>query len=76
MPAASSTHLVLIPSYNPGPQVVATVRAARAQWTPVWVVVDGSSDGSAEMLQALAATGCRPGGHRPAGKPRQGRGGA
>ena len=55
MPAASSTHLVIIPSYNPGPQVVATVRAARAQWTPVWVVVDGSSDGSAEMLQALAA---------------------
>ena len=56
MPAASSTHLVIIPSYNPGPNVVATVRAARAQWTPVWVVVDGSSDGSAEMLQALAAT--------------------
>ncbi len=55
MPAASSTHLVIIPSYNPGPQVVATVRSARAQWTPVWVVVDGSSDGSAEMLQALAA---------------------
>ncbi len=56
MSAASSTHLVIIPSYNPGPQVVDTVRAARAQWTPVWVVVDGSSDGSAEMLQALAAT--------------------
>jgi glycosyltransferase involved in cell wall biosynthesis len=56
MPAASTTHLVLIPSYNPGPGVLATVRAARAQWTPVWVVVDGSTDGSAEALQALAAT--------------------
>ena len=56
MPIASSTHLVLIPSYNPGPHVVATVRAALAQWAPVWVVVDGSSDGSAELLQALAAT--------------------
>ncbi len=56
MPTASSTHLVIIPSYNPGPGVVATVRAARAQWTPVWVVVDGSTDGSAEALQALAAT--------------------
>ena len=56
MPAASSTHLVLIPSYNPGPNVLATVRAALAQWAPVWVVVDGSSDGSGEMLQALAAT--------------------
>lgn len=53
---ASPTHLVLIPSYNPGPGVLATVRAARAQWNPVWVVVDGSSDGSAEQLQALAET--------------------
>ncbi|MDR3395259.1 MAG: glycosyltransferase family 2 protein [Parasulfuritortus sp.] len=53
-PATSSTHLVLIPSYNPGPKVYDTVRAARAQWTPVWVVVDGSTDGSAEGLQALA----------------------
>jgi glycosyltransferase involved in cell wall biosynthesis len=50
----SSTHLVLIPSYNPGPKVDETVRAARAQWTPVWVVVDGSTDGSAERLQAMA----------------------
>lgn len=55
MPAASSTHLVLIPSYNPGPGVLATVRAARAQWTPVWVVVDGSTDGTAAQLKALAA---------------------
>ncbi|PKO46605.1 MAG: glycosyl transferase family 2 [Betaproteobacteria bacterium HGW-Betaproteobacteria-4] len=55
MSVASTTHLVLIPSYNPGPKVLATVQAARAQWTPVWVVVDGSTDGSAEKLQALAA---------------------
>ena len=54
MPIASSTHLVLIPSYNPGAKVLATVRAALAQWAPVWVVVDGSTDGSAEKLQALA----------------------
>ena len=56
MPATAKTHLVLIPSYNPGPKVLATVQAARAQWTPVWVVVDGSTDGSSEQLQALAAT--------------------
>jgi len=31
------------------------VRAARAQWAPVWVVVDGSTDGTAAGLQALAA---------------------
>lgn len=51
----SVTHLVLIPSYNPGEQVYATVRAARAQWAPVWVVVDGSTDGTAEGLQEMAA---------------------
>ena len=55
-PTPSATHLVLIPSYNPGPKVLDTVRAARAMWNPVWVVVDGSTDGSAEQLQALAAT--------------------
>lgn len=53
-PAASTTHLVLIPSYNPGAKVDETVRRARAQWTPVWVVVDGSTDGSAERLSAMA----------------------
>lgn len=50
----SRTHLVLIPSYNPGQKVLETVRAARAQWAPVWVVVDGSTDGSAAQLSALA----------------------
>jgi len=46
----SATHLVLIPSYNPGPAVYETVRAARERWNPVWVVVDGSDDGTAEGL--------------------------
>lgn len=55
MPNASASHLVLIPSYNPGSKVLETVSAARAQWTPVWVVVDGSTDGSAEQLQEMAA---------------------
>ena len=31
----STTHLVLIPSYDTGATVYETVRAARAQWTPV-----------------------------------------
>ncbi|HSD40037.1 MAG TPA: glycosyltransferase family 2 protein [Rhodocyclaceae bacterium] len=52
--APSSTHLVLIPSYNPGESVFSTVSSARAQWSPVWVVVDGSTDGTGERLQALA----------------------
>ena len=51
----SRTHLVLIPSYNPGPKVYETVRGALAQWQPVWVVVDGSTDGTPEGLKALAA---------------------
>ncbi|MGZ5185122.1 MAG: glycosyltransferase family 2 protein [Caldimonas sp.] len=51
----SRTHLVVIPSYNTGPTVYSTVRAARAAWTPVWVVVDGSDDGTAEGLRELAA---------------------
>jgi glycosyltransferase involved in cell wall biosynthesis len=54
-PTHSTTHLVLIPSYNPGRKVLATVRAARAQWTPVWVVVDGSTDGSSDLLREEAA---------------------
>ena len=50
----SPTHLVLIPSFNPGAKVCETVRAARAQWAPVWVVVDGSTDGTGAALQSLA----------------------
>ncbi|TAM07825.1 MAG: glycosyltransferase family 2 protein [Paraburkholderia sp.] len=50
----SSTHLVLIPSYNPGMKVDETVRMARDQWNPVWVIVDGSTDGSAGRLAAMA----------------------
>jgi glycosyltransferase involved in cell wall biosynthesis len=54
--APSTSHLVLIPSYNPGAQVYDTVRAARARWAPVWVVVDGSSDGSTDGLNDMAAS--------------------
>jgi len=50
------THAVIIPSYNTGPKVYETVASARAQWAPVWVVVDGSTDGTAEGLQRMAAT--------------------
>jgi glycosyltransferase involved in cell wall biosynthesis len=51
---ASGTHVVLIPSYDPGPKVFETVRAARERWAPVWIVVDGSTDGTAAGLAALA----------------------
>ena len=52
----SQTHLVLIPSFNPGGKVRDTVRDARAQWEPVWVIVDGSTDGSGALLQQMART--------------------
>ncbi|RYF80735.1 MAG: glycosyltransferase family 2 protein [Comamonadaceae bacterium] len=55
MPAEHSrTHLVLIPSYNAGERLFSTVAAARAQWSPVWVVIDGSTDGTGERLAAQA----------------------
>ena len=52
--AASRTHLLLIPSYNTGPKVFETVSAARAHWNPVWVVTDGSTDGTPARLRAMA----------------------
>lgn len=57
--AAHPTHLILIPSYNTGPLLTRTVREARRHWGPVWVVIDGSTDGSAEAL--IAATADDPG---------------
>jgi glycosyltransferase involved in cell wall biosynthesis len=52
---------VLIPSYNTGKKVFETVRDARACWNPVWVVVDGSTDGTAAGLCEMEArdTGLR-----------------
>lgn len=55
MTISSTSHLVLIPSYNPGVKVYETVRLARQYWTPVWVVIDGSTDGSTDGLLAMAA---------------------
>ncbi|SRR5579871_940903 len=50
LPTHSRTHAVLIPSYNPGARALETVDAARRHWSPVWVVVDGSTDGSTRAL--------------------------
>lgn len=51
----SSTHLVLLPSYNTGPRLRAVVAEALRHWQPVLVVIDGSTDGSDRDVQALAA---------------------
>jgi glycosyltransferase involved in cell wall biosynthesis len=50
----STTHLVLIPSYNTGPKLFETVAAARSQWPVVWVVIDGSTDGTGEQMEKMA----------------------
>jgi glycosyltransferase involved in cell wall biosynthesis len=49
----SGTHLTLIPSFNTGPRLIQTVREALAHWQPVWVVIDGSTDGSEARLDEL-----------------------
>lgn len=50
----SSSHLVLIPSFNTGEKVYSTVRDARRYWNPVWVVLDGSTDGTRQGLLEMA----------------------
>lgn len=50
-----SRPVVLIPSYNTGPILPATVAAALAMDVPVRVVIDGSTDGSPDLLQPLLA---------------------
>lgn len=46
--------VVLIPSYNTGPKLVETVRDARSQHEAVWIVIDGSTDGSVHALRQMA----------------------
>jgi cellulose synthase/poly-beta-1,6-N-acetylglucosamine synthase-like glycosyltransferase len=49
---SSTTHLVLVPSYNTGPALLETVKSALQFWRPVWVIVDGSTDASGDKLKA------------------------
>jgi glycosyltransferase involved in cell wall biosynthesis len=41
----------LVPSYDTGERLVSTVREALTFWCPVWVVIDGSRDGSEQALK-------------------------
>ena len=52
--ATRTTHLILIPSYNSGPKLFETVADSLRYAQPVWVVIDGSTDGTGEMLEAWA----------------------
>jgi len=40
----STTHALVIPSYNTGQILERTVREAIGQWRPVWLFIDGSTD--------------------------------
>jgi glycosyltransferase involved in cell wall biosynthesis len=55
-PVVSTAGLVILPSYNSGAQLAATIRGALAQWRPVVVVIDGSTDGSDRDALRLAET--------------------
>lgn len=50
----STTHLVIVPSYNTGPRLRGVVAELIEHWQPVVVVIDGSTDGSDLALEALA----------------------
>jgi glycosyltransferase involved in cell wall biosynthesis len=56
MQTYSTTHFVLIPSYNAGKKLLDTVQHALNHWAPVWVVIDGSTDGSEHAVLTLAST--------------------
>jgi glycosyltransferase involved in cell wall biosynthesis len=51
---AAETHLVLIPSYNTGAKLFETIADALRHWQSVWVVIDGSTDGTGEALARSA----------------------
>lgn len=54
-----ATHGVIIPSYNSGPLLAEVVRATIERWSPVWVVIDGSTDGSEQAVLAMDDPGVR-----------------
>ncbi len=60
MNASKHAGLVLIPAYDAGGLLEGTVREALAQWQPVWVVDDGSTDGSVARLAESFAGESRP----------------
>jgi glycosyltransferase involved in cell wall biosynthesis len=48
---ANRTHLVIIPSFNTGSRLLSTVREALTFWEQIWVIIDGSTDESAQQLR-------------------------
>lgn len=51
---ASSTHILMIPSYNTGKKLQETVQEALEHWSPVWVIIDASTDDSDQPIVEMA----------------------
>jgi len=49
----SHSHVLIVPSYNTGPLLLVTLAEIVQKWLPVWVVIDGSDDGSEALLEPL-----------------------
>jgi glycosyltransferase involved in cell wall biosynthesis len=45
--------VIVVPSYNPGEMVSEVVTSVVAHGVPVWVMIDGSDDGSPKILESL-----------------------
>lgn len=52
MRAESPTHAILLPSYNSGDQLIRTLEQLLPVWQPIYVIVDGSTDGSGKAAKA------------------------
>ncbi len=50
----STTHAIIVPSYNTGPRLLPVIMEVLAYWQPVILVIDGSTDGSERPLLELA----------------------
>jgi glycosyltransferase involved in cell wall biosynthesis len=51
---SDASRCVIMPSYNSGPLLAATVESVLEHWSPVIVVIDGSTDGSGEAVEGLS----------------------
>jgi len=52
---SDDTHTIIMPAYNPGPILEQTVREVLNIWDSLWVIVDGSNDGSETPLRIIEA---------------------
>lgn len=59
IPEADASRLVILPSYNSGSLLTRTACEVLKVWKPVHVIIDGSTDGSAEEVRAISDDGLK-----------------